>query len=91
MIRKIRPPSTQPSIAGVRAGKRRMSEHMDVRVRRGARTTRSAGHPAPTELGRDKSGGVFLLGTFLCTSKEKYLACGCENPQPRLRLSHAEL
>jgi hypothetical protein len=20
--------------------------------------------------------GVFLLGTFLCTSKEKYLACG---------------
>jgi hypothetical protein len=46
------------------------------------------GHEAPSITSRRKreaqeiSGirGSFLLDTFLWTSKEKYLAFGCENP-----------
>ncbi|MBS0432954.1 MAG: hypothetical protein JSS21_11205 [Proteobacteria bacterium] len=44
-------PCMTPSIAAGRAGKARMSEHMDVRVRAGARSARSAGKSSRQEVG----------------------------------------
>src|SRR5579875_3853955 len=40
-----------PSIAAGRAGKARMSEHRDVRVRAGARPVRSAGQSSQPDVG----------------------------------------
>jgi hypothetical protein len=34
----------------------------------------------PTEHRKQAASGGFLLDTFLCPRKEKYLAFGCENP-----------
>jgi len=42
---------TTPSIAAGRAGKARMFEHMEVRVRAGARPARSAGQSSQPDVG----------------------------------------
>jgi hypothetical protein len=53
-----------PSIAAGRAGKARMSEHKDVRVRAGARLARSAGQSSQPEVGETVVPGANGFGYF---------------------------
>ena len=53
-----------PSIAAGRAGKARLSEHMEVRVRAGARPARSAGESSQPDVGETVMPGAMVLATF---------------------------
>jgi len=53
-----------PSIAAGRAGKARMSEHKDVRVRAGARPARSAGQSSQPDVGETVMPGANGFGYF---------------------------
>src|SRR5574338_474197 len=53
-----------PSIAAGRAGKARLFEHMDVRVRAGARPARSAGQSSQPDVGETVMPAPMALVTF---------------------------
>jgi hypothetical protein len=53
-----------PSIADGRAGKARLFEHRDVRVRAGARTARSAGQSSQPDVGETVMPGANGFGYF---------------------------
>jgi hypothetical protein len=55
----LQSPSFPPSSAGIRRGKARMFEHMDVRVGAGRRIPSNAGHPARCARGAGNPGGPF--------------------------------
>src|SRR6185312_5060261 len=64
VLSELRRRRMTPSIAAGRAGKARLSEHRDVRVRAGARPARSAGQSSQPDVGETVMPAPMALVTF---------------------------
>jgi len=78
-----------PSIAAGRAGKARLSEHREVRVRAGARPARSAGKSSQPDVGETDMPGANGFGYF-CRNKSSPLAREASGKRHGCRSSQCE-